>query len=70
MSRPDADGGLPPSLEASLCVRCAEVKTVRSARGSVFLNCGLAAVDERFPKYPPQPVVGCQGFRPDDGSAR
>ena len=45
-----------------LCPRCAHVKVVRSGKGSVFYLCLLSAEDPRFPKYPPQPVVSCEGF--------
>jgi hypothetical protein len=45
-----------------LCPRCEHVKIVTSERGSVFLLCLLSADDPRFPKYPPQPVVSCEGF--------
>jgi hypothetical protein len=45
-----------------LCPRCEHVKIVRSEKGSVFLLCLLAARDPRFAKYPPQPVVSCDGF--------
>jgi len=38
------------------------VKIVTSQRGSIFLLCLLSAKDPRFPKYPPQPVVSCEGF--------
>ncbi len=36
-----------------------------SARGSTFWLCGLAAVDSRFARYPPLPVLHCSGFRPE-----
>jgi hypothetical protein len=38
------------------------VKRVRSERGSTFYLCRLAAADPRLPKYPPQPVLACDGF--------
>ena len=46
----------------SLCPRCAHVRALLSDRGSVFLQCRLAASDARFPRYPPQPVVACSGL--------
>jgi len=51
-----------PSDLPGLCPRCGHVKIVTSQRGSVFLLCLLSAEDPRFPKYPPQPVVSCEGF--------
>ena len=48
----------------SLCQRCAHVKVITSAKGSTFLLCQLSAVDSRFPRYPPQPVVACGGYMP------
>lgn len=59
--------GAPPPAPgtAGLCPGCAHVRPVRSARGSLFLRCSLAARDPRFPKYPPQPVVRCSGHEPD-----
>jgi hypothetical protein len=36
-------------------------RIVTGAR-SRFLRCGLADSDERFPRYPPLPVLRCAGF--------
>jgi hypothetical protein len=47
---------------AGLCPRCAYVKRLRSDRGSTFLLCARSKDDPRFPKYPPQPVLACDGF--------
>ena len=46
---------------SGLCPGCAHVRVIESATGSRFLMCGLAKLDERFAKYPPQPVVRCAG---------
>jgi hypothetical protein len=46
----------------TLCASCCHVKIVRSERGSTFYLCQLAARDDRFRKYPPQPVLECAGF--------
>ena len=46
----------------SLCPGCANVQVVTNDRGSRFFRCRLSAVDPRFPKYPPQPVLACAGF--------
>jgi hypothetical protein len=52
----------PPDDRSGLCPDCAHVKIVTSQRGSIFLLCLLSAEDPRFSKYPPQPVVSCEGF--------
>jgi len=47
-----------------LCPGCANVNVVTSSKGSRFYLCRLSAVDPRFPKYPPIPVLVCSGFVP------
>lgn len=54
--------GEPP---AGLCGRCLHVRRQGNARGSVFLRCGRADEDPRFPRYPPLPVRECAGFEPE-----
>ena len=49
-----------PPFPDSLCHRCAHVALVESGRGSVFLRCR----EPTLPKYAPQPVTACAGFRP------
>jgi hypothetical protein len=49
-------------IEAGLCEICTHARPIRSARGGRFLLCGLAAVDPRFRRYPPLPVLACPGF--------
>jgi hypothetical protein len=46
-----------------LCVKCAHARRVVSARGSTFWLCQLSRTDVRFPKYPPLPVLHCEGFQ-------
>jgi hypothetical protein len=53
----------------SLCETCENMREVRTAR-SRFLLCGLSVTDPAYPKYPPQPVVRCDGFRPTDEAKR
>ena len=48
----------------SLCQTCLHVREITSGKGSVFLLCQLAQVDDRFAKYPPQPIVRCTGYEP------
>ena len=47
----------------SLCETCGNVREVRTAR-SRFLLCELSFTSVAYPKYPPQPVVRCDGYRP------
>lgn len=54
-----ADLPTPPGL----CADCVHRRLVASRR-SVFLLCGLAETEPRFPRYPPLPVVECGGYRP------
>jgi hypothetical protein len=48
----------------SLCETCASMREVVTPKGSRFLLCQLSRNDPAFPKYPPQPVVRCDGYRP------
>lgn len=54
----------------SLCETCGNVREVRTAR-SRFLLCELSLTSAAYLKYPSQPVVRCEGYRPrnnaDDG---
>lgn len=51
-------------MNHSLCETCASMREVATPRGSRFLLCQLSKTDRTFPKYPPQPVVRCGGYRP------
>jgi hypothetical protein len=51
-----------PVIE-SRCTSCEHVRDVISGTGSRFLLCRLSQADSRFPKYPPQPIVACEGYR-------
>ena len=51
------------AVPAGLCATCEHLRVLASPR-SVFVRCGLAATDPRFPKYPPLPVAACAGYRP------
>jgi hypothetical protein len=46
----------------SLCNSCSHVRIVVSGTGSQFLLCRLSQTDKRYAKYPPQPVIDCDGF--------
>lgn len=49
-------------MTPSLCEYCCHMKEVVSGKGSRFLLCQKSGTDNRFAKYPPQPVVKCVGF--------
>ena len=46
----------------SLCDTCAFMREVVTPKGSRFLLCRLSQTSLAFPKYPPQPVVRCDGY--------
>jgi hypothetical protein len=47
----------------SLCETCALMREVVTHKGSRFRLCRLSQTDPAFPKYPPQPVVRCDGYK-------
>ena len=49
--------------ERRLLAKLAVPPGLLASRRSVFVRCGLAATDPRFPKYPPLPVRACPGYR-------
>ena len=51
------------NVPAGLCATCVHLRLLASKR-SVFVRCGLAATDPRFPRYPGLPVVACSGYEP------
>ena len=53
---------------AGLCARCRHAEIVVSSRGARFYLCRVSLIDPRFPKYPPLPVLACEGY--DDAEAR
>ena len=50
-------------MTTSLCETCQNMREVRTAR-SRFLLCELSVTNADFPKYPPQPLVRCDGYQP------
>jgi hypothetical protein len=50
-------------VDPGLCATCIHLRLLASPR-SVFVRCGLAATDPRFPRYPPLPVLACDGWQP------
>lgn len=57
------------SFNASQCANCGQVRVIETPKGSVFYLCKRSEFDHLFPKYPPQPVLGCSGWQPTSGSA-
>jgi hypothetical protein len=51
-------------MNPGLCASCVNVRIIENKRGSKFFLCELSKVDQRFPKYPPLPVVACVGYAP------
>lgn len=49
-------------MKQSLCDSCRWMREVTTAR-SRFLLCELSKTDAAYPKYPPQPVVRCEGYQ-------
>lgn len=54
----------------SLCETCASMREVITPKGSRFLLCQLSKNDPAFRRYPPQPVVRCNGYQSRDGTER
>ena len=50
--------------DPGLCATCRHRKENRNDRGFVFLYCRKSEIDPRFPKYPPLPVLSCDGHDP------
>jgi hypothetical protein len=50
-------------MTPSLCETCALMREVVTPKRSRFLLCQLSKTDLAYPKYPPQPVVRCDGYR-------
>ena len=48
----------------SLCDTCALMREVITPKHSRFLLCQLSQTYAAFPKYPPQPVARCDGYKP------
>jgi hypothetical protein len=47
----------------SLCDTCAWMREIITPKGSRFLLCQLSQTNPDYPKYPPQPVVQCDGYQ-------
>jgi hypothetical protein len=51
------------SPSAGLCADCLNARRIESAHGSVFMLCELSLTDPTFAKYPPLPVLTCDGYK-------
>ena len=64
-------GDLPTSdiARSGLCATCVHLKLLRSQRESVFFFCLRSESDPRFTRYPPVPVLRCDGHETQGGAA-
>jgi len=53
---------MPIMFSPSLCISCHHKREIHNKRGSIFLLCSKSKEDDRFAKYPVQPVVACQAY--------
>ena len=51
------------AMSHSLCETCTSMREIVTPKGSRFLLCQLSQTNPDFPKYPPQPVVRCDGYK-------
>ena len=49
--------------QAGLCATCENTRLVSTRSGSQFQLCELSRVDPRFSRYPPLPVLSCEGYQ-------
>ncbi len=56
-------------MRLGLCAGCSHRREIRNRRGSTFHLCNRSRTDPRYPRYPPLPVLTCEGFAPEAGSA-
>ena len=50
----------------SLCETCKQMREIITPRRSRFLLCELSISDPEYPKYPPQPIMQCNGYEPSN----
>jgi hypothetical protein len=55
-------------MTPSLCETCCWMREITTLR-SRFLLCELSKTDAAYPKYPPQPVVRCEGYQTKESTA-
>jgi hypothetical protein len=49
-----------------LCGDCVHARTIKSDRGTAFLQCQLSFTNPQFAKYPRLPVLSCSGYARTD----
>ena len=49
-------------MGAGLCPTCRHRRLVGNRKGSLFTLCRLSEEDRRYPRYPPLPVLRCDGY--------
>jgi hypothetical protein len=59
-----SDGFVRLKSSAGLGGQCRHAIIRPTRRGTVYLRCGRAAWDSRFPKYPQLPMLSCEGHQP------
>ncbi len=70
MSSPPGAASDQPGPQAGLCDSCSFQQVVRNTRGSVFSLCRRGRLEpDRFVRYPPLPVLGCDGYERRSGGA-
>ncbi|HEX9621040.1 MAG TPA: hypothetical protein VF989_12945 [Polyangiaceae bacterium] len=52
----------PELAGVGLCAECRHARKVTSVKRSTFWMCRRSAADARYRKYPPLPVIACDGF--------
>ncbi len=52
----------PAPTEAGLCPTCLHRRLVGNRKGSLFSLCRRSELDRRYPRYPPLPVLRCDGY--------
>ncbi len=56
--------GADERARVGLCCGCRLASAQTSARGSAFWRCRLSEANPKFMRYPPLPVLACEGFEP------
>ena len=56
------EGETAPAMQ-SLCEACHRMREVITPKGSRFLLCELSKTSSEYLKYPPQPVIRCDGYQ-------
>jgi len=55
-------------MNLSLCESCGWMREIVTPKGSRFLLCQLSQSNPNYSKYPPQPVVQCDGYQKKEQS--